>query len=290
MVYKLENDQISININAHGAELTSLKTKNNSIEYIWQADPEVWARHAPILFPLVGKLKNNSFSYQGKEYSLPQHGFARDKQFKLKTQDAHSISLELASDAETLKSYPFPFVLTTTYSLERNKVVVQHEVKNPESRPMFFSIGAHPGFRCPLTNETFEDHYLEFEKEEDFVRHKIKESLLSGEQATVHSDGNTIPLHRDLFKDDALIFKNLGSKYVSIKNIVNDHRVKVSLEGFPFLGIWTKLTDKATFICIEPWLGIADRYESDGDFTKKEGILRLDAHQKYNCSYSIAVQ
>lgn len=290
MTYDLENNLIKIKINAYGAELISLKNKENNLEYIWEANPEVWARHAPVLFPIVGKLKNDSFIYEGQKYILPQHGFARDKKFKILNKEAKSISLKLTSDPETLKNYPFYFELITTYTLDGNRLTVHHQVKNTETTEMYFSIGAHPGFRCPLGNESFEDYFLEFEKEETFVRQKIKDSLLSGEEEIVKTNSNIIPLNRMLFKEDALVFKGLKSKYISIKNKINDRHVKVSLEGFPFLGIWTKMTDKATFVCIEPWQGIADHYKSDGDFINKEGIIKLNGYEQFNCSYNIVVQ
>lgn len=289
MIFDLENDLISIKVNTLGAELISLQTKENNLEYIWEADPEVWARHAPVLFPIVGKLKNDTYFFNGKTYSLPQHGFVRDKVFKLLDKEQQFISFKLISDHDTLKNYPFPFEFITTYSLEESKVIVKHQIINPVDSEMYFSIGAHPGFRCPLGAENFEDYFLEFEVEESFSRYKIKESLISGEQEIVRSHGNIIPLKRELFKEDALVFKNLKSKYVSLKNKVNNHYVKVTLEDFPFLGIWTKLMVKATFVCIEPWLGIADNYETDGNFKQKEGIIRLNGYQHFDCNYSIVV-
>lgn len=290
MTFNLENDLISIKVNAVGAELISLKIKENDLEFLWEADPEVWARHAPILFPIVGKLKDNTYNYNGIKYSLPQHGFARDKEFKLIGQDAQSITLQLQSDSETLLHYPFSFLLTISYFLEANKVLVNHKIQNLKGTDMYFSIGAHPGFRCPLLNENFQDYFLEFEQEESFIRHKIKESLLSGTQEPVPANGKIISLTRDLFKEDALVFKNLKSKYVSLKNKINDHKVTVSLSDFPYLGIWTKIMDKATFVCIEPWLGIADNFDFEGDLTQKEGIIHLKGQQEYTCSYNISIK
>ncbi|MDQ3393548.1 MAG: aldose 1-epimerase family protein [Bacteroidota bacterium] len=290
MTHSLENETLSVKINAVGAELISLITKKNNLEYIWQAHPEAWARHAPVLFPFVGKLKGDSFSYQGKNYHMSQHGFARDKEFHPVKHGEASISLQLNSDEDSLKIYPFPFELTTTYTLDGNKLSVHHQIYNPEASAMYFSIGAHPAFRCPLLGEGFDDYYLEFESEEKLVRHKIKEGLLSGEKETVKNDSNVIHLQKELFKEDALVFKELKSKFVTLKNKANDHQVKVSLEGFPYLGIWTKMVKTADFLCIEPWLGLADHVNHEGDIVKKEGINKLVSYKRFDCSYYIDVR
>ncbi|CAN5166296.1 aldose 1-epimerase family protein [soil metagenome] len=290
MIFTLENEYIKVGISSLGAELCSLKTLNNGLEYIWQASPQVWPRHAPILFPIVGKLKNNSFTFNNEEFHLSQHGFARDKEFEMIKHNNDTISLKLKADSDSKKHYPFNFELITYYFLEKNVVRIIYEVLNPESDPLFFSIGAHPGFRCPLFNgENFEDYFMEFEQNETLIKHKIKDGLISDEQELFVENTKNLPLNRQIFNDDALVFKRFKSKFITIKNNLNPHQITVSLDGFPYLGIWTKPSAESTFICIEPWYGIADAVHANGEFTNKEGIIKLEGGEKFNCSYSMEV-
>lgn len=288
MVYSIENSFFKVKIAAKGAELISVKN-GEQLEYIWQADPAVWPRHAPVLFPIVGKLKNNTYRYKDKSYSLPQHGFARDKDFECIHQDHESIQLRLEGDDETWINYPFSFELITTYRLQENRLSIEHKIINHGEEEMYFSIGAHPGFTCPLNEEiTFEDYFLEFDQLETFKRHKIKDSLYTGEQQLVAEATNRIPLNKDLFREDALVFKGLKSKYVSLKNEKDAHAVRMNIEDFPYLGIWTKMDEKASFVCLEPWLGLADSHEATGDIIEKEGIIMLKAKEHYSCNYDLS--
>jgi galactose mutarotase-like enzyme len=290
MIFSLTNDSINILISSLGAELRSLKTNSNDLEYIWQADPLFWPRHAPLLFPIVGKLKNNSYIYNNKEYSLPQHGFARDKEFEVTDLAEDKIIFKLNADKESVNNYPFDFELLISYQLVQQKVIISYEVFNPASEPLLFSIGTHPGFRCPLIpNERFDDYYLLFEHKETLIKHKIREGLLSGESEFALQNKNRLLLQKQMFQDDALVFKSFKSSYVILKNRQNPHQIKIIMEDFPYLGIWTKPSEEAYFLCIEPWLGIADSVHSDGKLEKKEGIITLQGGKKFNCSYNIEV-
>jgi galactose mutarotase-like enzyme len=291
MVHTLQNEHLKFGISSLGAELCSIKTVEDDLEFIWHASPHIWPRHAPILFPIVGKLKNNTFKFKNKQYTLSQHGFARDKEFELINQENKRISYKLKADPETLRIFPFNFELTVIYILEDKLLHIVYEVLNYEQESLYFSIGAHPGFRCPLLhNEDFEDYFLEFEQKETLIKHKIQNGMISEEQEVILEAEKILPLKKQLFKDDALVFKSFRSKFLIIKNHKNPHQIKAGLEGFPYLGIWTKPAVEASFICIEPWLGITDSINADGDLAIKEGIIKLNKGENFSCSYTIEVK
>jgi galactose mutarotase-like enzyme len=270
----LENGDLRIAVKEEGAELCSLYSKEHELEFLWQADRAFWGRHAPVLFPIVGKLKNNTYSYKGKSYTLPQHGFARDRSFVLNEQTDNSLSYMLSYDDESLKVYPFKFRLYITYTLQESRLKVTYRVENGGDEEMYFSIGAHPAFNCPLMDgENYSDYYLEFEWYEKIERIFIEQGYLSDRKEQVLNYSRKIPLHSQLFADDALIFSGLR------------FGVKMNFAGFPYLGIWAR--PGADFICIEPWYGITDTLESSGELQHKEGIQMLQAGGSFECSYTM---
>lgn len=285
----LENEYLRMSIKPEGAELTSIYDKANSLERLWQADPSVWNRHAPILFPFVGRLRDNVYHYRGHTYSLPQHGFARDCTFRVKRESATSVSYELSDTPESRANYPFAFTLQLDYMLDGNKVRVAHTVTNPGAETMFFSIGGHPAFRTPLLDgEAFSDYYIEFEKKETATRWYANGNGLIDRSEENYLQGTAVvPYTLDRFSEDALIFKHLDSSEVSIKSFKNDHAVTLDFAGWPYLGIWSK-PGGAPFICLEPWLGIADHASHDGELTRKEGIMTLESGLNFCCEYSLA--
>lgn len=288
--YTLENDLAKLKINALGAELTSFLLKEDSTEYLWQADPKFWGRHAPILFPIVGRLKDNTYKFEGKTYSMTQHGFARDLPFELVSNTNDSCVLKLVSNQETLAKYPFEFELLVSYSLEKTSLKVCYEVKNILDKTMYFSIGAHPGFNLPLTPgvETVDDYIVEFDRPETADLLLIDGGLISPDKKRFLTNEATFTLSSDLFKNDALIFSNLKSDTVSLRSLKTGKFVKMDMTGFPYLGIWSQ-SESAPFVCFEPWFGIADEVDSDYDFTAKLGMQRLEANQSFDCTYSITI-
>ena len=256
----LENNWLKVNVKQKGAEICNLIEKTNNVEHIWQADPLVWNRHAPILFPIVGQVENNTYTVEGKDYKLPQHGFARDKEFSIESQTTDSIVLVVESDSSTLEIYPFQFRLYVSYTLLNDKVEIEYRVVNIDSKTIYFSIGAHPGFVCPFgENESFGDYILEFEKDESADRLLFEAGLLNGKMVDSYLNGtNTIQLSYDVFKDDAIILKNLKSDYVDLENTKTGKKLRFFFRGFPLLAFWTKPGMNAPFLCIEPWYGVAD--------------------------------
>lgn len=289
MVHHLQNDHYQVSVKEAGAELTSFRSLRDNLEYIWQADPAVWPRHAPVLFPVVGKLPQGQYRYQGQSYVLPQHGFARDENFSLVNKTGHKLTFALNSSDKTLALFPFPFRLEIAYSLEENSLQTAYRVFNTGTGDLFFSIGAHPAYNCPLLpEESFEDYYLEFEKEETLNRYLLSEGLQNGQTAPVPVADRKLPLRYDLFDQDALVLKDMASEQISLKTDRHGHGLTFEFRGYPYFGIWTK-GPGARFICLEPWHGIASRVGDSGELARKEGIISLAAGSDFSCSYTARV-
>lgn len=290
MSIHLKNNYIKVNISKSGAELTSMKKVEHDLEYIWNADPLYWKRHAPVLFPIVGRVVNDEYLFKGQLYQLGQHGFARDTKFKIVNQNDAQVLLSLKWNNQTLRIYPFKFEFYVQYTLVKNQLSIEYIVENLDEQPMFFSIGAHPGFNCPLSNdETFNDYYLEFEaKEVAKITPLTNQGLLQRDKKQYLNNNNIIELNDKVFKEDALIFDHLKSKSVTLKSRKSEYFVKVDFHEFPFLGLWSKATG-APFVCIEPWVGHADYCDFMGDLAEKEDQICLDPLKSYSCQFSITV-
>jgi galactose mutarotase-like enzyme len=278
----IKNSNLSAEINPFGAELISLKS-NNTKEYIWEGNPDFWGKHSPVLFPIVGTLKNNSFLYEGTLYHLSRHGFARDMTFELIEKKENSAIFSIKSSEETLKKYPFEFELQLIYTLHDSTLDIEYKVINTGKSKMPFSIGAHPAFALA---GNFENYAIAFEKEEPLEYYLLENDLISSKTATMQSNQKQIPLTYDLFENDALIFKKLQSNTLTILEDSNPV-LTVHFEDFPSLGIWTKMN--APFLCIEPWFGYSDTNENSGDLFEKEGIQVLDKDQTFQAKFSIEI-
>ncbi|OGX86572.1 hypothetical protein BEN47_12835 [Hymenobacter lapidarius] len=275
---------------SHGAELTSLVTSANGLEYLWPADPAVWGRHAPVLFPLVGRLPGDVYHHEGRDYKLPQHGFARDQQFAVLRHQPTELVFQLQHDESTQSIFPFAFELTITYTLRDTLLTVRWDVRNPApDQTLLFSIGAHPAVRCPLLpNEVFEDYFFEFDHPVRLERHLLQGGLLTGQTAPVLTEGNVLPLRYNLFADDALVFKHYDFTRLTLRSRMSAHFVRFQFDGFPYLGLWTK-GPGAGFVCVEPWHGVASPTGAPGELRDKEGILTLAPGQVFSATYSIEV-
>ncbi|ARS37483.1 aldose 1-epimerase family protein [Pontibacter actiniarum] len=290
MLYFLENENYKAGVDTLGAELRHFIKKDENLELIWQADPEVWAGHAPNLFPIVGELPQQQYTFEGKTYHMKRHGFARRKEFKLVEEHHDKLVFELTEDEETLQQYPFAFRFLIAYTLEGNKLSVTYHVTNTAEQALYFSVGGHPGFNVPLyPGEQYEDYFIGFEKEETLQRQLVSsDGLQNGQTEPVLEQGNTLPLHRHYFYKDAIVLKNLQSERVVLGSSRNARRIEMEFEGFPYLGIWAK-PEQPRYVCIEPWCGIAGRVGESGDLTEKEGINKLAPGQTFARTFSIAV-
>lgn len=281
MITTISNSSLEASINHAGAELISLKDKQK--EYIWEGNPAFWGKHSPILFPIVGTLKNNTYSVDEKEYQLTRHGFARDMEFQLIEKTGNSAVFSLESNAETFKKYPFDFELQLVYTIENTSLNIEYIVINKSESKMPFSIGAHPAIALP---ENFENYAFKFEKDEPLKYNLLENDLISNKTETLKTSNNLVPLSYKLFENDALVFKTLESNSLTILENSKPY-VQVDFEDFPSLGIWTK--NQAPFVCIEPWFGYSDTANNSGDLFKKEGILVLDIDQSFHSKFNIKI-
>ncbi|PHA03540.1 LACX protein [Bacillus pseudomycoides] len=289
MTATIQNEKVIISISEKGAEMQSIRLKEDDTEYMWQGDSKYWGRRAPILFPIVGRLVDNTYFVDEKPYSLTQHGFARDLTFTIKEQSESKITYVVTSNKETLQNYPFAFELLVSYELHETSVYVTYEVINLNTKDMYFSIGGHPGFNCPLLpNESFTDYYLSFSAPEHLETSVLEGPFLSKNKLIVAEKTTELPLTYDLFKNDALIFENMNKNEIAIRSHKHNKFIKVAFEKFPFVGVWTPGND-APFLCIEPWYGIADEVEPAKDFKEKKGIQMLKANETFTCYYSITI-
>ena len=287
MEFVIENQYLTVKVKDVGAEIISVTAKETGIEYIWQGDEKVWNRHAPILFPIVGRLKEDTYHYKGAPYHLTQHGFARDSKFHVHERLSDSITFILQPNERFLSVYPFLFGLQITYRLFKNELVVTYKVKNLDEKTMFFSIGGHPGFNVPLAGETvFTDYAITIEPAIERERIFLQGPFVAAEDSKWVNQ-NHIPLEHGLFADDAIIFKTGQPMTLTLASTKDSHGVKMTVKNFDYVGIWTKNQSDATYICIEPWCGLADFTNSDGDIEHKQAIHSLDAGEKFTAEHKI---
>lgn len=282
----LSSQNLTIIINHFGAELCSILDKNQT-EFMWQAQSE-WQRYSPVLFPIVGKLKNNTYSFKNNTYELKQHGFARDIIFTLISSTKNACTFELKSSSETKKNYPFDFTFQIHYELIKNKLTISYSVNNPSQNQLYFSVGAHPAFSCQLNgNDTLEDYYLKFEKPK-FIMSALNDGLIRDEKIDLEIYKNKLLLYTNLFDNDALVFGNSQINKVSLCSIIGNQKVTLESKNWPYFGIWTKKNSNK-FICFEPWYCIADSETNGGSFENKKGIISLNPQSNFSCSYSITI-
>lgn len=287
-LFQISNEKITIRVDSMGAELKSLKSVPDNREYMWHGDPAYWGRTSPVLFPIVGGLKDGQYRVDGTSYSMGQHGFARDREFQLKSQVASEIWFSLSSDEETLKKYPYPFQLEIGYELTGRTVTVKWRVTNQGETPVWFSIGGHPGFLCPIDPGTDQTQYrLSFDAKEKIVASCIAGGLVSGEKKTYPLRNGVLPITEDLFDEDALVIEGDQAHSVSLERPDGKPYLTVDFDA-PLFGVWSPPKKKAPFICIEPWYGRCDRLDFAGDFKEREWVQEL-AEGTFEASYRITI-
>lgn len=273
MLITITNKILTATINTVGAEL--VKLEKNHINYIWEVDENYWNKTSPILFPIVGRLKEDSYTLNGKAYTLPRHGFARNYEFKYDVKADHQVVFELESNAETKYNFPFDFKLFLAYTLIDSELIIEYFVRNLSEETLPFSIGAHPAFAI---EGDLSDYSLQFNQPDVLITHHLENECFNFETSVVESHSGKLDLKYDLFKSDALVFKSLESDEVILQHL-DVPVLKVTYEYFPYLGIWTK--PNAPFLCIEPWCGVADNTIHDGNILEKEGIQLLPAGEDF---------
>lgn len=290
-MHTLENDVLKVVISKHGAEVQNIYNKVNQKEYLWQGDENCWSRKSPILFPIVGKLANNTYYVRGHDYHLTQHGFARDMDFEIVEKRDDYVKFMLKANEQTMLIYPYNFKLTVSYRLEGNKLSTKYKVYNNSSGLMYFSIGGHPAFNTNLSENGIEDYYLEFD-ETKTLKTKVVDTevnLIKHDESIVMENQDKLQLRYALFDHDTLIFDDID--HVTLKNNINDEEIKMTFHNFPLLGLWTSpKKHECPYICIEPWSGMADYVGVPQEFSDKAYIQSVYPDDKYVAMYTIEVK
>lgn len=261
----ISNENIRCVISTMGAEIQSVIKDGKEI--IWDGDPEVWSGKSPILFPICGGLKDDKYIYEGKEYTLPKHGFGRRSEFEIEEMEQNKVTFLLCSSEETKKNYPFDFEFRITYTLSGTQIKVEYKVTNTGLKDMYFSVGSHEAYACP---EGIEEYSIVFEKKETLNSSILNGNLLEYNTICVGENTTELPLKYEFFAVDALVFLDVKSRDVTLMH-KNEKVVNVEFNGADYLLLWTKPTGK--YICIEPWCGVPDFEDSDYDITRKRGII-----------------
>jgi galactose mutarotase-like enzyme len=272
----LENGGLTAKINPLGAELVSLYHHPYHIEYLWNGDAGFWNKQSPVLFPIIGALKDGCYTYQRNSYYLSRHGFAMEMTFEVAVKSKSEAAFILQATNETKIVYPFDFILKLCYSLSPSQLSVTYQVINPANKKLYFSIGGHV---------TYEDHYLEFELPETLALQLSSDGLMTGETQPFLKAEKCIALEKGLFYNDALVFKNPKSRWISLLNSKTSAGFRFNFNGFPFIAIWS--AKDSPFICLEPWCGIGDGTSHDHDLTNKEGIICLEEYGCWKAAWSV---
>lgn len=289
MRYTLENGILRVEIDSFGAEIKSVKRKEDSREYMWCADPAYWGRTSPVLFPIVGSLKNKEYRYEGKTYRMGQHGFARDMEFSLESETKDSIWFMLEATEETRRNYPFEFRLHIGYVLRENEVAVQWKVENTDEKTMYFSIGAHPAFLCPLHGEPDKEGYgLKFAGLTDALHHhgNSADGMAVMEDKVLPLKDGTVVFTKDFF--DSCTYMAEGKQTGEISLLDRDKTPYVTvIFDTPLFGLWSKEGANAPFVCIEPWYGRCDTADFEGSLKERDYGNALEPGKVFEAEYRI---
>jgi galactose mutarotase-like enzyme len=291
MKKSIENEYLKITVSSKGAELISIRSKSTGLEYLWQGKSERWEGKSPVLFPIIASLENNRYQVGKDTYQLPIHGFAMHKKFQFMSEEKNALTFQLSNDHSTYKVYPYKFLLTVTYILDANTIQTIYKVNNIDDKPIWFCIGGHPTFACPIEQHlAFTDYYLEFDKKEMADRHLMTGALMNGQTEPFLQQERSIPLKKDLFSENAIILKNLKSKNVTLHSDKGICSVRLSIAGFPHLGIFSYANSaEDKYICLEPWHGIPGIKGKEKYLQDKEGIIKVKEGKEFVTSFTIEV-
>ena len=290
MTVRLENKNLVVEIHEHGAELQSVRRKDMQLEYIWQGDPKYWGRHAPVLFPIVGRLKDNQYNYEGNTYYLNQHGFARDLNFIVMSRTRNSVTFELQDSPLTKSLYPFSFLFQIRYELdETDRLNIKYYVHNPAKQELYFQVGGHPAFNAPMEQDAkFTDYYVNVDPVKEYEQIKLIGPYSNPKEPGRFNAHIPLRLRYDDYKEDAIIL-GLEQQPTSLilSRLYESHGVTMHLENADYVGIWTPYGKEAPFVCLEPWWGLADTVNATGELTEKFAINRLAGHSSFSGDWSL---
>jgi len=285
----VQNNKLKATFNELGAELVSLINLETGEEIMWSGNPDFWGGISPVLFPIVGALKNEQYIFEDNFYELPRHGFARKRIFTVKESSENDVVFELKSDEETLKIYPFEFSLEIKYILFENKLTVSYRVKNMSDKEMYFSLGAHPGFAIDTKDSlNYSNYEIAFSDDDQLEIHPLVDNLISNETKKIELKNRALPLTYELFSKDALVMTTMKSRKLVLRNNKNNRKVIFSFSNFPYFGIWA--AKNADFVCLEPWQGIADLENHNQQLTEKFGILKLNQNENWKADWAVEIE
>lgn len=289
----LSNNELAVKINEFGAEVSSVIDNKTGYEFMWQADDKYWGRHAPVLFPIVGRLKEDQYKYDGQTYQMTQHGFARDSMFEVEEVTDNTATFSLTDNEETLKKYPFKFKLLIKYALEENRLTVTYEVRNQSTREvMYYGIGGHPAFNVSQTTNKddkaeFDQVSFRFEPNEESLFIPLGQSGLLDLKEASEEMVDKIQLTHESFKADAFVYKVKPETEMVLTDDANQVEIRLIPHEMEHVGIWSPYPARGGFVCLEPWAGVADDEETSGQFNEKYGINKLNPEQIMTHHYTI---
>lgn len=293
-LYRMNNSQLGVCVDSLGAELRSLRKLSSDTEYMWEGNPEYWEGTSPVLFPFVGSLKHGSYRYEGREYPMSKHGFAKDMEFEVLQQEENELKFLLRADEKTKVNYPFDFELEIDYRLDKeneNKLTVSWKVRNRGSREMYFSIGGHPAFRCPPDRKgVLTDCGLLFDTKDKIISSVVGAGSLLSENTREYAlrDG-MMEIAEGLFDEDALVVEQHQAHRVSICDGSGEPFVTVGFDA-PLFALWAPAKKNVPFICVEPWHGRCDREIFTGDLSQREYGNKLAPSEEFDAGYTIEVR
>jgi galactose mutarotase-like enzyme len=291
MLHTIENEKLICSIESNGAEIRSLKNKVTGEEYIWQIDSSIWGSSSPVLFPAIGKIKDDKIVFQGNEYAMSKHGIIRNNDLlSFKQHTVSKCSYTLKSSEETLKQYPYKFLFTVEFELVDKRLIMQYVVENRDSIPLQFACGGHTAYACPLNeNLKLSDYVIEFPSLLALESSTLGDSgLLSSRKRNIESIEGILPLSDTLFNEDALIFSNLECDWVRLRKKNEKKGIVVQFKNYPHLALWSK--PLADYVCIEPWLGLPDREDESIDITQKSTYKAIEPGSQFSISIESEIE
>lgn len=293
MLFQIENEFLRATFSSRGAELQSLILKTDGTEYIWQADPEVWPNHAPLLFPFIGRLKDGEYTHEGTCHQITMHGFGRDSEFTVLKKGEKEITFLLTPNELSKKMYPYLFELQIHYVLDGNTLKKEHTVRNRDKSALYYELGGHDAYNiCLEDQEVMEDYYIDFGKLEELHSLCLDENvLITKDSCRIPLADGTIALSMELFDMDTLILHRIPVKEIAIRSRKSAREIRFAFPDFPTLGIWTKnMGCPARFVCLEPWSSLPDCAYLGKELKEKVDIRKVEPGEMETLAFSVTVK
>jgi len=291
MLHTIENKNLICTIDSNGAEIRSLTDKATGTEYIWQINQSVWGSSSPVLFPAIGKIKENKVTFNGKTYAMPKHGIVRNNNsLSFESKGVSKCAFKLTNSQKTLEQYPFKFSFTVEFELIEKRLIMTYIVENTDSVPMPFACGGHTAYSCPIGKGlTLSDYVVEFPSQHTLNAMILGPSgLLSQKLRKIETNKNVLPLSNTLFNDDALIFSDVKYNWVRLRKKNQKKGVVVRFKNYPHLALWSK--PFADYVCIEPWLGLPDLENESIDLAQKSSYKTIEPDTTFSISIETEIE